>query len=377
MNVDFENIFHQWVEKNQKYWSHDRNLTVGASEIEACTRKIFFDKRGREFGFEIDEDHEESWGAMERGNIIENHWVVPAVNWFFNEKDKSKILITHTGEDQETMIYKNNSSTPDGLIINAPPSLLSQYGIDDIEGDCVCFEIKSIDPRSNIEEEKRAHHWQTQQQMGIFRETTEYKPNYAVIFYVNASWFDSMEVFVVKFEQDKWDQCVKKADMVYSAEDPIKVPAQGIWNNGCSYCKWTHACAKIREAEVPKKKKYTASLEEETDLYNLAWNLQDVKEEIEKLDKEKKEYADELTRIIRSVDANTLVADDLQVNLAWSKGKESLNAKRLAEAVDLKNEEMIAAGIEPIDVQDFVTRGVGHSRLSVTKKKSPKTKQEK
>ena len=105
MRLDFDQIFDDYIAANQKVWSHDRSLTVGASEAFDCIRKTWFVKRGAEFGF-VENEGEERWGAMERGNLIEEHFVVPAVLGHL----PAPAELLGAGDDQETIILGRSSA---------------------------------------------------------------------------------------------------------------------------------------------------------------------------------------------------------------------------------------------------------------------------
>lgn len=354
-----EKAFNDYVENNQKHWSHDRNSTVGASEIFGCHRQTFFNKRGEELGYECDEDFEESWGAMERGNTMEDHWVVPVIEWYFNEQDKSDIQIKFHGEDQHTLVSGYNSSTPDGLIVNAPSDFLSEYGIEDIESDCVCFEIKSVDPRLTLDKEKFIHRGQTQQQMGVFRDTTEYQPKYAVILYVNCSFYDDINVFVIEYEDKTWKSAQIRANKVFTVDDPTKFHAEGLLDDGCKYCKWKQACADASEREVPKPKIWEEEIAEGTDLDTIVFNYIDVREEIKELEKERDHWKLSLTDILKEKEVNGLKGSEWGVKWTWNPGKETLDQAAMKE--------------DGIDPDSYKKQGKGFTKLTVTKKK-PKPK---
>src|ERR1039458_4661284 len=129
--LDFDVMFKDSIDANQKTWKYDRMESVGASEAFDCLRKIWFVKLGVKFGFAQDEEDEkdpESWGARERGNLLEEHYVVPAVRDHLPGNAKLRMA----GKQQETLFLNKNSATPDGLIVGLPRNALKKYGIVDI-----------------------------------------------------------------------------------------------------------------------------------------------------------------------------------------------------------------------------------------------------
>jgi hypothetical protein len=73
--IDFAEAFHTFVGANQKTWAHDRTKSVGASEAFGCLRKAWFSKHETP----KDPEYKESWGALQRGDLIEQHFAEPAV----------------------------------------------------------------------------------------------------------------------------------------------------------------------------------------------------------------------------------------------------------------------------------------------------------
>ena len=116
----------EYVETNKKVFSTDRSQTVGASEIGQCERKIAAFKLEGTGGSEImrDPDYKDSWGARERGNLIENHLMVPAIKAKYGE------LAQLTGQEQHSFVSDFLSCTPDCLIDDEPPFLIEFKSID-------------------------------------------------------------------------------------------------------------------------------------------------------------------------------------------------------------------------------------------------------
>jgi len=106
MNIVTEAV-KQYVESQKKEWKHDRRQSVGASEIGQCSRKIWCIKyEDMESGVPRDPDTKDSWGARERGNLIEKHLLVPAMRAKYNH------LAMYMGEEQRTFHDGYLSATP-------------------------------------------------------------------------------------------------------------------------------------------------------------------------------------------------------------------------------------------------------------------------
>jgi hypothetical protein len=283
MQLDFQAIFNEYIADSQKEWAHDRTLTVGASEVFGCLRKVWFRKRGKEFtcdvptgqmelvedGVEIidgaeypkftetpimakvptypeDDDDEGSRGAAHRGDVLEQHYVVPAIR---EKLPEGKLLFG--GLDQKTLFHNKNSATPDGIIVGLARDALALYGVPDIGTHCICLEIKTIDPRVRLTEEKAIHHGQAQTQMGIIHEKTSYRPLYTVILYVDASFLDKISPYIVKFDPDAWQAAQQRANTVYLEDNPAEIPPEGKLDGECALCDFRRSCAFVTNGSIP------------------------------------------------------------------------------------------------------------------------------
>lgn len=351
---DFKAMFQAHVDANQKVWDHDRSSTLGASEAFGCLRKAWFDKKGEDAGYKPDADFSQSWGAMERGNVMEEHWVVPVLETQMPAGTKFHF---GSGEDQVTYVYGPNSATPDGLYTGCSRDALSMYGIEDIESDCFMVEIKSIDPRSNLTEEKAQHHGQVQQQLGVIRSMTEYKPMYAVIIYINASFYDEITVFVVKFNEDDWRSARVRAKRLNEAKDAKDIYAEGILADACDYCKWKEACGAINKAAVPTKERKEAFTEEQKiELRKLAIRERQLDAQMKALKEEKDDVRADLKDMLAMAQTKTGSGEDFKVTWTWQNGRETLDQKAMEEA--------------GIDLTDFKKKGAGFEKLTVTVKEA-------
>lgn len=346
MRLDFDQIFDDYIAANQKVWGHDRALTVGASEAFNCLRMTWFVKRGAEFDF-VKDDRDESWGAMERGNLIEDHFVVPAVLGHL----PAPAELIGAGDDQETIIQGKSSATPDGLIINLESDALANYGIEDIESEEILFEIKSIDPRANLAHEKAVHHGQVQVQLGIIREETDFNPVYALILYFDASFLDHKTPFVVKFNENMWETSKKRASAIYNVNNPADIPPEGKLERACRYCKWTGACTAVQRESIPEDN--SIFKDHTTDAMDKAvWDYQAKKRAADDATKKLEMSKQTMKDILRDEKTRAMACADYRV--AWSpvKGKRTLSKKLMEE--------------DGLDPEDYMNQGAGHERINVT-----------
>lgn len=389
MRLNFANMFAEFVAANEKKWAHDRAKSVGASEIFGCLRKAWFLKRGPEFteqvqiGTEVKQigteefegeqvpmygdvavfetkpkyptdDDESSWGASQRGNLLEAHFVVPTIR---DHLPKGKLL--WGGDDQKTLFHNFNSATPDGLIIGLDRDALADYGIEDIGSNEIVIEIKTIDPRVRLDEEKAIHGGQARTQLGIIREKTPYKPNYAVILYVDASFLDKIHVFVIEYDAPVWQEAQDRATTVFTTDDPAHIPPEGKLDNECEYCPFTRSCAKVtcgsipedNAAEAAKNEAILLTFDELTDKYKLDKNAFDV------ADKEFKKTKQDIKEAL--VDADTRKVGGKKSKRPWSVSwSGQAGARRLDQSL-LRN------ALGP-DLDPFKTTGDSFDVLRVT-----------
>jgi hypothetical protein len=212
-----------------------RENTVGASEVGQCARKTYFTKNAgdRVYGAAPDEDYDETFGAALRGQLIENHFWLPALRAHFGDK------LLYAGDQQRTLISGFLSATPDGLLVIDPPIVL---------------ECKSIDPRVRLDGPKPEHAYQAIVQIGLFRELTPHQPDRAIISYINASFLDDVVEFVVHFDPAIFEQAKRRAAQIATAQSPDELKPEG-WIAGgreCEYCAFNVACGRVRHA-VPSR----------------------------------------------------------------------------------------------------------------------------
>jgi hypothetical protein len=354
--INFIHLFDEFVASTPKTWAHDRAKSVGASEAFGCIRNTFFGKRGKELGFEEDAGYTDSWGAVRRGDLIENYHVVPALEAGFLRRG---MKLTMAGEGQDTIVDGVTSATLDGLVINAPRDALAEYGVADIETDCFVLEMKSFDPRIKIAEEKAIHRGQTQMQLGLIRKTTKYKPVYAIILYVQCSWLDDVRPFAIKWDENVYDIGVARNTKVFTEDDPAKFGPEGKIMGLCAYCKHTTACAAVTTGRVPPKVsalKAAQVREQDQGVLDELASLVMEADARKKDEKEAKAAHAELQESVKQI----LIGHQISraVGEGWKVSYTSIDgASRLSKS------KMIAAGLDP---DDFTEGGPGYDKLTIT-----------
>ena len=357
----FEDIFDEFIASNQKTWSHDRSKSIGASEAFGCMRKSWFGKRGKGFGFVRDPEYKDSWGAVRRGDIIENYQVVPAVRSGLTRRGLDLIM---EGADQETIVDGLVSATLDGLIIDPtgamlPKDFLAYYGIESIDEDSIVLEMKSFDPRINIIEPKAIHEGQTQMQMGLIRDTSKYKPNFAVVIYVNASWLDDMRIYVVPFDESVYQVGRLRAEKVFTTDDPAMLMAEGKLDGMCAYCPFKRSCDEVSVGRVPEKRKALSKKEVDAQPSYLVQQLDSMvlaHRELKVAEKALKREVEESNEAIRQTlirsNQSRAVGSNWKVSYTTIAGRKTLSKEKIEEA-----------GLDP---DDFMNEGSGYEKLTVT-----------
>jgi hypothetical protein len=357
--LDFDAVFDLYMAQNTKAWGHDRASTVGASEVWQCLRKVWFDKRGQEFGFEKDPDHEENYGAMERGNLIENYYVVPGLRLALPKLPTlpEGVELLLGGSNQQTIVLGKNSATPDGIIKGLTPGPLTIRGgkqeifIPDIKADCIVLEIKSIDPRATLLEEKEKHHGQTQVQLGLIREMTEFKPFFSIVLYIDAS-FLTVTPFVVEFDEKYYATSKVRALDVYRINDPMMIMPEGRFRGECDTCPWRKPCGTMTTNNIPARKVSDPVAVAEAD--PLVVDYFRIKKEYEDMEVRLKVAQEAVKETM--MDHNTRSLKGATWSATWYpvKGRITIDTKRLAEDFDLTPYEKEGAPHDQIRITEHL-----------------------
>lgn len=218
-----------------------RQATVGASEIGLCARKTAWMKASPQGAAHRDGGHVESWGAHVRGTMMEQHFWHPAVKRKFGKRLQLS---------QQTIRDEVLSATPDGLVTGLPRDFLRDLGVKDLGADgSLLVECKTIDPRVNLAKEKDENAFQVQVQLGLVRKKTRHKPEHALISYIDASFWNEVLEFPVKFDPRIFQVAEERARKILST--PPKDLAPEGWIAGgkeCEYCPFTKQCGVIRRS---------------------------------------------------------------------------------------------------------------------------------
>jgi len=340
-----------------KAFPHDRRKTVGASEIGLCARRVHWAKQNAQPSPKKVKKNvrgslqsKSNWGAHVRGSMIEEHLWLPAMRKKFGQR------LMYAGDQQRTLFDGPLSGTPDGILVDQPRDLLRDLGVRDIgPGRSVVVECKSIDPRVNLTEEKSENAFQVQVQMGLFRAKTSHRPDYAVISYVDASFWHEVAQFAVKFDPAQYEAAKGRAAKILHGDLQDNRPEGWIaGQKECEWCPFARKCAAERNAVPPDE---AAAVDPQ-----FAAEIADLCREKSALDLAAKEAER------RAMEAQDKIRERLKSKgisrvpgvVRWFtiKGRESYDDKAIREAAR-------AAGV---DVEKYATTGDPTSRLNIDKK---------
>jgi hypothetical protein len=351
--IDIQAAFDRYIASQQKVWAHDRSQTLGASETFNCLRQLGFEKRAKEFGVEPDDGYDNPWGATHRGNLIENYFVAPAL---MQELPAIGLELLFAGETQETLIKERNSSTPDGLIVDIPvgPVIIrvrnEEIVIPWVDAGCIGLEIKSIDPRSTLAEEKTKHHCQSQIGLGLINDLTDWKPKHWLILYFDASFLDKITPFLVNYDPSFYLIAQERAKKVYHATNILDLPPEGKFDGSCDRCRWTGACgAAILSAHARTHEKFT-----DEDVVSLDPVIRDylAKKDAADVAAEEFEKAKQAVKdLLLSRNLRKCVSSEWSASWSIQKGRTTvdLNALR-ASGIDLSPYEKTGQGFDKLTV---------------------------
>lgn len=324
-----------------------RASTLGASDIGQCARKVFYAKRGGE----RDPGYVDGWGATLRGRVLERAYWLPALRARFGDKLK------FAGSRQRRFESGFISATPDALLTDAPSDILASLGVPDIGSDCILLECKSLDPRVKLDAPKPEHGYQVIVQLGVVREVTEFKPCFAVISYVNASFWDDVTEFVVEFDPGVYANAKARAARVLTAGTAVELPPEG-WiagGNECERCPFTRACG-IERHTLPLLSTAVVDPQFTAEIRDLALTYKVHQGEVDAATAKVRETQHEIRERLRAKGLRGVAGDDFSINWSPVKGRQGFDVKALSAAaaaagVDVSKFETIADPSDRLDVR--------------------------
>jgi CRISPR/Cas system-associated exonuclease Cas4 (RecB family) len=236
MAIDLFKYIEEGVALNKSAWPLfgeddvylDRNSVLTASENLRCLRELKFSKTTPR--------ESDKWGMAERGHAVEA-WVVEQLR-------RAMLLPMFAGDQQRSFLHDESglSGTPDGLVM--------------VEGKWILLEFKSVDPRTNLEAmtaPKPQHLAQVQQNMWLLN-MHDYTVDEAMVLYVDASDFQRHKQFNVAYDNGDMARRAEVRAAILFDTDVMDLPAEGLTNNGCTYCAFKEECSAIQVAKGEKRK---------------------------------------------------------------------------------------------------------------------------
>jgi hypothetical protein len=318
-----------------------REQTVGASDAGRCARAVYFEKNEGDpaFGAPRNADHTDSWGARLRGTIFEQHVWVPALR----EKFGARLLFA--GEQQETFALGFLSATPDALITALDDDVLAPLGVPDIGGDgSIIVEAKTIDPRAKLDGPRLAHAYQAQVQLGLIHALTRHRPEFAVITYTDASFWDVTYEFPIRRDPAIFETAQRRAQQILTARSATALAPEG-WIAGgreCERCPFRHACGNMRAAVPAQVGRPSAQLTAE--IVALAHEAKRREAELDVATAAFRSTQNEIKERLRAGNVRRVAADGVSVLWSAIKGRPSwdwpaIRGAAAAAGIDLNQYE--------------------------------------
>ena len=331
-----------------------REQTVGGSDVGKCSRQVFFAKNEAdpEFGAPRNPGHTESWGATTRGRIFEDHFWAPALRAQFGER------LLFAGEQQETFALGFLSATPDALLVGLEPDVLAPLGVPDIGGDgSLIAEAKTIDPRAKLDEPRPEHVFQAQVQLGLIHALTSHRPEYGLISYTDASFWDLVMEFPIRRDPAMFETAQRRAAQILTATSPEQLPPEG-WIAGgreCELCPFSHACSGER-ARVPQQATAEPDPEFINEIAGLARIAKQREATLEQATAAYRDLQHELKERLRTRGFRRVVGDGVSVTWSPVRGRPAFDDKAIREAaakagVDLTQYEVVGAPTDRLTIR--------------------------
>jgi hypothetical protein len=218
-----------------------RHRTIGASEIGQCMRRLFYLKTEDDpaRGAQRNPDHVEGWGNPTRGTVFEQHFWEPALRAAYGHR------LRFAGKAQRTFTRGFLSATPDGLLTKLADDALAPLGVTSIGGDhSLVVECKSVHPFTRLTEPRSAHVFQVQVGLGLLRELTAHRPEYALITYTSAADWSETREYPIRRDPAIFEVAQHRALQIMTATAAAELPPEGLTSGGreCEWCPYSNAC---------------------------------------------------------------------------------------------------------------------------------------
>ena len=320
--------------------------SVGASDVGQCARKIFYDKRGAE----RDHDCADGWGARIRGATFEKFFWAPALRAAHGNR------LRYAGDEQVTLTLGALSATPDGLLTGLPRDALAALGVPDLgAGGALIVECKTHDPRAALTGPRAEHVYQTQVQLGLVRALTPHRPEFALLNYVDASFWDLGVEYAIPFDPARFEAARQRAAAIMSARCAGDLAPEG-WIAGgkeCERCPFARACLGERVTAIAAPAEPTP--EQAAEVVALARTALRREAALDAATAALRSTQHEIKERMRAAGARSVVGDGLRVTWTTVRGRPSYDHNAILAAA-------IAAGV---DASKYETAGTMTDRLVI------------
>ena len=308
-----------------KNWPFDRNKYMNASEADRCIRQQWYEKNGTE-------GEEQDWGFARRGSHAESY-IVKAI-------EAAGVTMEYAGRDQVSWQDEKRriSATPDGLIRATPSWIVPEF--------------KTIDPRTNKSRlPRQAHVTQLKIAVAMVDQKLDRPDGVGIagkLIYMDASNFNDLLEFDVAFDAGILDAYAKRARRLFRATSADPLDREGKrQKDGCKYCPFRAPCG-VALADAPSRGRGNRG----TSLDAAAVQYMDLKDQEDAISASKKLLAETIKTELLSRKRSKLVVNGIDIAVAVTKGRASLDKKAAAAAgIDLRPFEKVGNPIERLTVK--------------------------
>jgi hypothetical protein len=302
---------------------HNRHLTVGASEIGQCARATWYAKHVP------DRAVEGFNGYATRGNVLERHWLEPALRAYFGDR------LVLSGDDQQTFKSGDLSATPDALVRDLTTEEAVALGLP-VDVTTVVVELKSVDPRTPLDEPKPQWVSQMLAQLGLLNKRTNHAPQHGMILAADCSDL-SVKTFVVPFDPAAYANLKIRARQIMTAQSADELKPEGwIAQSGeCDLCPFRGPCG-IARTTPPAGNGANLDPGVIAQIAALGRKIIAADAAAEAAAQEARAYKEDLRNLLRDNDTRKATCDGVQVSWSPVAGRKTLDAEALR-----------AAGIDP------------------------------
>jgi hypothetical protein len=192
---------------------------------------------------------------------------------------------------------------------------------------------------------------QCQVQLGLLRETTNHRPTYALLVYVNSSDL-SVRQFLIQFDPVIYARCKQRAARIMDKLDISETSPEGYIAGGkeCQTCPYARLCGLAR-IDMPADDDAKLAPELVAEIAVMGREVMRADEQAERASTLARQRKEELRNRLREIGVRKVKGDGISV--LWS---------QVQGRITLDREAMQAAGI---DLTKYEKRGASSDRLTV------------